>query len=297
MLTRLLAPFTPFVTETVHAALVASVWPDLPDSVHLRDWPTVGADGGLFDPVLADQVALVRRLVELGRSARTASKVRTRQPLGRALVGAPGGWAALPEELRAQVADELNVQSVEALGGAGGELVDVSVKPNFRSLGKRFGPETKAVAAAVAAADPAALAAAVRSGGSATVTVDGEDVALAAGDLVVTETPRTGWAVAADGGETVALDLTVTPELRRAGVAREVVRLVQDARKASGLEVTDRIALSWSATDPEVAAAVREHAAAVAAEVLAVSFTEGGVYLATARGDEELGLEFALAKA
>ncbi|HEV7654306.1 MAG TPA: isoleucine--tRNA ligase [Mycobacteriales bacterium] len=294
VLTRLLAPFTPFVTEVVHGALVTSVWPDLPDSVHLRDWPRIGADGGLYDPVLADQVALVRRLVELGRSARTTSKVRTRQPLGRALVGA-AGWAALPAELRAQVADELNVLSVESLGGAGGELVDVSVKPNFRSLGKRFGGGTKAVAAAVAAADPAELAAAIRAGGPASVTVDGAPVALEADDLIVTETPRTGWAVAADGSETVALDLTVTPELRRAGVAREVVRLVQDARKASGLEVTDRIALTWSATDPEVAAAVREHSASVAGEVLAVSFAEGAV--TGGRRDDELGLEFALSKA
>jgi isoleucyl-tRNA synthetase len=293
VLTRLLAPFTPFVTEAVHRALVASVWSDLPDSVHLRDWPVV-RDGGLYDPELAGQVALVRRLVELGRSARTASKVRTRQPLGRALVGAPG-WAALPEELRAQVADELNVQSVEALGSAGGELVDVSVKPNFRALGRRFGSGTKAVAAAVAAADPVALADAVRDGGAATVLVDGAPVSLAADDLVVTEMPRAGWAVAADGGETVALDLTVTPELRRAGIAREVVRLVQDARKASGLEVTDRIALTWSASSPEVAEAVREHADAVAGEVLATTFAEGAV--TDGRRDDELGLEFSLAKA
>jgi isoleucyl-tRNA synthetase len=293
VLTRLLAPFTPFVTEVVHRALVTSVWPDLPDSVHLRDWPRIGADGGLQDPQLAQQVALVRRLVELGRSARTASKVRTRQPLGRALVGAPG-WATLPQELRAQVADELNVQSVQALGGVGGELVDVSVKPNFRALGKRFGGGTKAIAAAVAAADPPALAAAVRSG-SATVQVDGAPVSLGAEELVVTETPRTGWAVAADGGETVALDLTLTPQLRRAGIAREVVRLVQDARKASGLEVTDRITLTWSASAPEVAEAVREHAAAIAGEVLAVSFAEGTV--TDGRRDDGLGLEFALAQA
>ncbi|HZB47640.1 MAG TPA: class I tRNA ligase family protein, partial [Mycobacteriales bacterium] len=293
VLTRLLAPFTPFVTEAVHDALVASVWPDLPDSVHLRDWPVV-RDGGLVDEELGAQMALVRRLVELGRSARTASKVRTRQPLGRALVGA-AGWAALPAELRAQLADELNVQSVGALADAGDELVDVVVKPNFRSLGRRFGAGTKAVAAAVAAADPAGLVRALRADGSVSVTVDGGPVSLGADDLVVTETPRSGWAVAADAGETVALDLTVTPELRRAGLAREVVRLVQDARKAAGLEVTDRIALTWSATSPEVAAALREHGAAVAGEVLAVSFAEGAVG-ADARTDEELGLAFALRK-
>ena len=104
----------------------------------------------------------------------------------------------------------------------------------------------------------------------------GAPVELSAGELVVTETPRSGWAVATDAGETVALDLTVTPQLRRAGLAREVVRLVQDARKASGLEVTDRIALSWTADDgsSDVAEALREHAGPVAGEVLATSFTE-----------------------
>ena len=289
VLTRLMAPFTPFVTDVVHEALVSSVRPELPDSVHLREWPAAGP----VDEELAGQVALVRRLVEQGRSARTASKVRTRQPLGRALVGA-SGWAGLPEELRAQVADELNVLSVAALGSTAGELVDVSVKPNFRALGKRFGAGTKAVAAAVTAADPGGLAAALRAG-TATVTVDGADLALGPDELVVTETPRSGWAVASDAGETVALDLTVTPELRRAGLAREVVRLVQDARKASGLEVSDRIALVWAAEGEELAEALREHGAAVAAEVLATSFTEGDVG-ADGRRDPDLGLRFTLAK-
>jgi isoleucyl-tRNA synthetase len=306
VLTRLLAPFVPFVTEVVHGALVTSVWPDLPDSVHLRDFPRVGlredgSTGGLFDPELADQVALLRRLVELGRSARTASKVRTRQPLGRALVGA-SGWAALPAELRDQLADELNVQSVGSLdnaSGVGGELVDVVVKPQFRALGRRFGAGTKAVAAAVTAADPAALAAALRAGRPAVVTVDGSPVELAADELVVTETPRSGWAVAADAGETLALDLTVTPELRRAGLAREVVRLVQDARKASGLAVSDRIALTWSAADadPDLAAALREHGGSVAGEVLATTFAEGPVDGPEARRDDDLGLAFTLRKA
>ena len=101
VLTRLLAPFTPFVTEDVPGRWSPRSGRTLPDSVHLRDWPRVGPDGGLLDPELAAQVALVRRLVELGRSARTASKVRTRQPLARALVGTGRpGWAALPDELR-----------------------------------------------------------------------------------------------------------------------------------------------------------------------------------------------------
>jgi isoleucyl-tRNA synthetase len=106
------------------------------------------------------------------------------------------------------------------------------------------------------------------------VLVDGAPVQLGPDEVVVTETPRSGWAVAADGGETVALDLTVTPELHRAGLAREVVRLVQDARKAAGLDVSDRILLRWAASG-ETAEALREHARLVADEVLATSYAPG----------------------
>ena len=298
VLTRLLAPFVPFVTDAVHEALVVAVWPDLPDSVHLRDWPVVDptAGGNLVDEQLAEQMALVRRLVELGRAARTESKVRTRQPLGRALVGA-AGWATLPAPLRAEIAEELNVVSLDGLAGAGDSLMDVTVKPQFRVLGKRFGASTKEVAAAITA-DQARIAAQLRSGGSATVRVGDADVVLTEAEVVITETPRSGWAVATDGGETLALDLAVTPELRRAGLAREVVRLVQDARKSSGLSITDRIALWWTAADPDLAAALREHGGSVATEVLAVSFVEGAGEPGLARhGDPALGLEFALRRA
>jgi isoleucyl-tRNA synthetase len=186
----------------------------------------------------------------------------------------------MPEELRRQVAEELNVVGLAALGDAA-DLVDVTVKANFRQLGRRFAQRTPAVAAAVAAADPAELAAALRAG-AATVDVDGEQVTLTPDDVVVTETPRTGWAVAADAGATVALDLTITPELRRAGLAREAVRSIQESRKASGLEVSDRVEVWWQADEAVAAAegadisgALREHGEAVANEVLAVSFVEG----------------------
>ncbi|MDP9398130.1 MAG: isoleucine--tRNA ligase, partial [Actinomycetota bacterium] len=175
ILTLLLAPLVPFVTERVWADLFAATSDELPASVHLAPWPV--ADGALVDDALAAQMGLARRLVELGRAARATSKVRTRQPLGRALVTAPG-WEDLPGELRAQVADELNTQSLDALDGGRSDLVDVTVKPNFRALGKRFGKRTPAVAAAVSALDPGALAAALRGTGTASVRVDGDDVAV-----------------------------------------------------------------------------------------------------------------------
>jgi isoleucyl-tRNA synthetase len=211
-------------------------------------------------------MALVRRLVELGRSARTSAKVRTRQPLARAVVAAPG-WSSLPRDLVAEVADELNVVELDELSGGGGDLVDVSLKVDFRAVGRRLGKQVQAVAKAVAAADPAELTAAYRAG-TASVPVDGAPVPLADGDLIVTETPREGWTVASGGGLTVALDLELTPELERAGLVREVVRLIQEARKSSGLEVTDRIELWWTGDGP-VAEALTEHAGQLAGEVLA----------------------------
>jgi isoleucyl-tRNA synthetase len=286
--TRLLAPFVPFITEEVHERLVCDVTAGGPDSVHLQSWPE--PDPAALDETLREQMALVRRAVELGRSARAGSSVRTRQPLSRALVSA-AGWAELPEELRQHVAHELNVRSLDALTSAG-DLVDVTVKANFRSLGRRFGPRTPVVAAAVAAADAEALVLAVRLHGTARVSVDGEDVDVLTEDLLVTESPRTGWAVATAGSETVALDLELTDELRRAGTVREVVRLVQETRKAQGLEVTDRVELWWEA-DGETAAALRESADSLAGEVLAVSVTEGRPAAPLSPHDAaDLGLRF-----
>jgi isoleucyl-tRNA synthetase len=269
-LTRLMAPFTPFVTERVWRSAVLPGSAGAVDSVHLASWPTVDADAR--DDTLVEQVALVRRLVELGRSARTSAKARTRQPLARALVAAPG-WSQLPRDLVAEVADELNVAELTELSAVGGSLVDVSVKVDFRAVGRRLGKQVQAVAAAVAATDPAELVAAYRAG-TATVEVDGAAVPLAEGDLIVTETPREGWTVASATGLTVALDLTLTPELERAGLVREIVRLVQDARKSTGLAVSDRIELWWTG-DGAVAQALTEHAEALAGEVLAIAVHAG----------------------
>jgi isoleucyl-tRNA synthetase len=285
VVTLLLAPFTPFITDEVWGALFASSTSELPESVHLASWPRIG--GELVDETLARDVALVRRLVDLGRAARAESKTKTRQPLARALVSA-AGWESLPGELKDLVAAELNVVTLERLSG---DLVDVSLKANFRVLGKRFGKRTQTVADAIHSADPAALARALADG-TATVTVDGAQIELGPEEVVVTETPRTGWAVASGNGETVALDLEITAELRRAGLVRDVVRLVQDARKSTGLDVSDRIELWWQGAG-ELAEAVREGSSRLAEEVLAVSVTEGTPTAdLAAHVDDDLGLTF-----
>ncbi|MGC5014038.1 isoleucine--tRNA ligase [Streptosporangium sp. DT93] len=278
--TRLMAPVVPFTTDYVWDVLRDT---DSPASVHLATWPEV--NDALLDAELSERMALVRRLVELGRSARASSGVKTRQPLGRALVGAPG-WAALPGELRELIADELNVKGLEDLSGIGADLVSFTIKPNFRALGKRFGSQTKLVAAAVTAAEPAWLAAALRTGAPVAVeTGELGVVELGPEDVIVTEQPRSGWAVESGAGETVALDLTITDELRRSGLIRDVVRLLQDTRKSTGLAISDRIDVWWSTDDTDLAEALRAEGRIVAAEVLAVSLTE----VAKGAGDGEGG--------
>jgi isoleucyl-tRNA synthetase len=288
-LTLLMAPFTPFVTDYLWGVLRGG------SSVHLASWP--GFDASLVDPSLSEQMALARRLVELGRSARASASVRTRQPLGRALVAAPG-FSALPASLRELVAEELNVASVGVLDGSA-ELVDYSVKPAYRALGQRFGPSTPAVAASISAADPTSVASAVLGGGTFTVVVDGTEVVLGPSDVVVTQTPRAGWAVASDSGETVALDTTITDELRSLGLAREVVRLIQDARKDAGFDVGDRIWLRWSAAaDASLSEALTTHGPVIAREVLAVDYGPGSDGDGTREySDPALGLRFWLRRA
>jgi isoleucyl-tRNA synthetase len=293
-LSRLLAPMIPFIAERVWQDLVVPVTPGAPVSVHLATYPVV--DEALIDHQLSAQMALVRRLVELGRAARADSGVKTRQPLSRALVSAHG-QVELPAELIAQITDELNVDALESLASVGGSLVETTAKANFRTLGKRFGKRVQEVAKAILAADAAALNASLKVDGAATVVVEGEDVRLTPDEVVITETPREGWAVASDAGATVALDLHITPELRRAGVARDVIRLIQDARKSSGLDVADRIELRYLTTEEETAAALAEHATLIADEVLATDFTPGEADWARPFLDEGTGLTFRLRKA
>ncbi len=290
IVTLVMAPFTPFITEQVWQDLFASTDAERAISVHLADWPEV--DASLISDELSENMALVRRLVELGRAARATSGVRTRQPLGRALVAAQG-WDSLPAELRAEVSEELNCGELLSLTGTASDLVDVNVKANYRALGKRFGKNTPNVADAISSADAVELVAALRNGAAA-VVVDGESVSVTDEDVIITETPRSGWAVASDSGETIALDLNVTPELRRAGLAREMVRLIQDARKSAGFEVSDRISCWWTADDVDLAETLTEHGPMIANEVLATVFEHGVAPTAldsdTVLADEEFGL-------
>ena len=268
VLVRLMAPVTPFITERVWQDLFASD-PEQPASVHLASWPQ--ADASLRDLELEKAMTLTERLVLLGRAARAEAKVKVRQPLAQALVPS-AAFAHLTEELQAEIRAELNVEKIGSFAGAG-DLVDYSAKGNFRNLGKRFAKQTPLVAQAIADADAADLAAALKDGGTARVAcpeVDADGVEVSADDVIISERPREGWSVINDQGETIALDLELTPELERAGLVREVIRFVQDSRKNAGFEVSDRICLTWVASG-DLADAIGEHAEQIAGEVLATS--------------------------
>ena len=290
IVTRLLAPIMPFVTERVWQDLFAVTDPDGPESVHLAAWPV--ADESLIDVRLSQAMGTTRRLVELGRAARAESKMKVRQVLKRMLVPT-AALAELTMELIAEVRAELNVQDVASFTSAG-DLVDHSAKGNFRALGKRFGKRTPQVAAAIAAADAEQLAQDLRERRVSMVDVDGESVAVSADEVLLTERPREGWSVVNEQGETVALDLELTPELVRAGLAREVIRVVQEARKTSGLDVSDRIRLRLAA-EAKLAEAIIEHAGLIADEVLALDLEHGDVDQPTVE-DPELGLRIHITK-
>ncbi|MCD2190314.1 isoleucine--tRNA ligase [Actinomycetospora soli] len=280
---RLMAPFTPFATDYLWTLLQGEGGSGLPegtpDSVHLASWPVT--EGLPDDGSLRSDMGLVRRVVELGRSTRAASGVRTRQPLSRAVVSAPG-FASLDAELLAEIAEELNVAAVEP---AGSELVQLDVKPNYRALGKRFGKRTPTVADAVKASTDAPV------DGVLTVQLDDGPVELSGDEIVISETPREGWAVRSEGGLSVGLDTELTDELREAGLLRDVLRFVQDARKRLGFEVSDRIELWWSASRADTTAAIRNGADTLATECLVSSLVEGeGPGELSAQTSEDLGV-------
>lgn len=287
VLTRLLAPFVPFITEQVWQDMVRPGRGDAVESVHLASWPR--ADPDVLDPALVSQVDTVRQLAEAGRAARKSADIRVRQPLGRALIGVPDG-IALDEELLDELAEELNVRMLTPLGSTD-EVLDVSVKPNFRALGKRFGNRTQHAAAAIRNADSASLVQELRESGTATVDMAGEPMTVGPDDVLISEVPRSGWVVESQQDVTLALDTEITPELERAGLAREIVRFLQDARKRSGFDVADRIELHVTAQG-DLYTALREHPREITAAVLASDLREGRPAESgyTEHSDPELGI-------
>ena len=237
-LSRLLAPFTPFVTEAIYQNLVRCVRSEAYESVHHTRWPQVNP--AVVDESLLTQMALAREVASLGLGARNSANIKVRQPLGRAMAHVTSGAGRLGPEMVEIVTDELNVKSFEFVSEAG-KLVNYRLMPDNKLMGPRFGAQFPKVRAALMNADPAIVAAAVQSGQPVALQVEGETVELSPAEVLVQTTPVEGLAVASDHGITVAVDATLTPELRAEGLAREVVRRVQDMRKKAGFNIEDRI--------------------------------------------------------
>jgi isoleucyl-tRNA synthetase len=256
---KLLAPFTPFIADEIYENLDGSE-----PSVHLCDWPEPGVERDL---PLEVSMATARETVRLGLAARGQAKVKLRQPLREAVVVAAGNEREAIGRHAEIVEEELNVEQLRFVDDAD-ELGSWEVKANYRTLGPRFGKKMPQVAAAVAVLDPDHVAATLRDGGTVGVVIDGDEHPLGADDLVMAMAPLEGYQLEREGSHAVALDLQLDDELLRRGLAREIVHAIQNARKAAGLAVEDRISLTLGG-DEELLDVVREHEELVAGEALA----------------------------
>ncbi|HEX6459097.1 MAG TPA: isoleucine--tRNA ligase [Thermoleophilaceae bacterium] len=261
-----LAPLVPFVADEIYENLDGSE-----PSVHLCEYP----EPAPRDEELERAMAVVRDAVELGRSARSHGKIKLRQPLREAvIVAAPREREAIEEHERL-VLDELNVKALRYVSEAD-ELGRWELKPNYRTLGPRFGKDMPKVAEAVAALDASRAATTLREGGSVGLLVNGNDHPLTVDDVQLVLQPLEGYQVERAGTHAVALNLELDDDLRREGLAREVVHAIQNARKTAGLNVEDRISLTLGG-DVELLDAVRANEDYVAGETLAtnVSYNSG----------------------
>jgi isoleucyl-tRNA synthetase len=249
----------PFVADTMFQNLASTS-----ESVHLSDWPV--ADQDAIDPALEDEMTRARQVVSLGLAARTESRLKVRQPLARALVLLPG-HASIPDVVQAEISDALNVKQLETVTSLEG-LLDYAVVPNFRRLGPKVGKLMPQVKAELAAVDGAAIRHALDADGGYDLEVDGTTIRLDAEDVEVRATSHEEFALAEDAGVAVALDTRLDHALELEGLAREVIRLLNDHRKARGLEISDRI-VAWLQADGPVSEAVTGHRDWIAGEVLA----------------------------
>jgi isoleucyl-tRNA synthetase len=269
---RLMAPFVPFLAENVYQNLVRGIDPGAADSVHMTDWPK--ADPSWQNDELLFDIDVVQKVVGLARAARGQSGVRTRQPLSRLLVRAPSDEARLAlENHKDQILEELNVKSIEFIARDASH-VSYRIKPNLPRIGKTHGKSIPAIRAALEAGDGAEIAARVERNESITIAVPAGHIELTGEDLLIETSSAEGFACAEDAGYLTELDTTLTDELIDEGVAREIVRSVQDARKQAGLEVSDRILLGISGS-PGVDRALAAHRNYVMSETLATDWAVG----------------------
>ena len=268
----LLAPFMPFLTEAIYQNLVRSVDESAPASVHHQSWPQV--DQAALDPQLTSEMALVKRLVSLGHAARNGANLKLRQPLAEAAfaIGSADERAILTRYAEL-VAEELNVKRVRLLEAAA-EVVSFKLHPLPRQLGQKYGADFPALRKAILELEPEPAAAKLMAGEPLEVALDGRTVMLGPDEVEVRLEARPGFAATGEAGYVVALDTELSEPLRQEGLAREVVRRIQELRKQAGYEVDDRIEVTYAAKQP-LAAAIQLHADYIRSETLASSLEPG----------------------
>jgi isoleucyl-tRNA synthetase len=289
-LSRLIAPFMPFVADEIYRHLVLPVDEDAPESVHLAMYPE--SDASLIIADLEKAMEAVVKCVTLVRAARNRTRIKVKQPLRSVKLSLgekvdAGLFASLTDHLK----EEVNVKEV-ALEDGLEEYVTYEVLPRFDVLGPKFGDRMKILAASLKALD-AASALKLDRGGSVTVNLNGEDLEIAAADVTVRKTEREGVAFESDGVNAIVLDLTITPELRAEGYAREIVSKVQNLRKESGFDVTDKIRI-YIAGGEHTQKALDLYSEHIKSETLAESLKtelpEGAKPLEAKIGDEKAGI-------
>ena len=266
---KMVAPFVPFVSEIIWRNLTSTFGDKTPASVHLCDYPTANADR--IDEQLSSRMNVLREIASLGLSARATAKLKVRQPLSGVTVilkdTADQDWLATHDEL---LKTELNVQNVTYTTDAG-QYVAYSVVPNFKRLGPRVGKLMPQVKKAFGSADAATMMAQLADSGATSIEVAGETIPLDNEDIEVRLSAKDGWAAAQGSGVVVVLATELTPELVRAGLSRDLVRLIQDRRKEMDLERTDRIDVVIATDSDELKQAIEENREYLTGETLAVS--------------------------
>ena len=265
VLSMLAAPIAPFFCERLFTDLNGVTARQKALSVHLTDFPA--ADPGLIDPALEQRMQLAQRVSSMVLALRKKVNIRVRQPLQKIMV------PVLNESFRRQlqgveqlILSEVNVKELEYLTDSAGILVK-KIKPNFKTLGPRYGKQMKAIASAIEAFSQEDISE-IEAEGSRMLMLDGGEVTIELGDVEILSEDIPGWLVASDGPLTVALDVSISPELRSEGIARELINRIQNLRKEMGLEVTDHIEL-FVASHPEISEAIMSNNDYICSETLA----------------------------
>lgn len=273
-LAKLIAPAMPFIADEMYRNLVCSIDADAVPSVHMADWPAVEADR--IDETLNAEMKLAIDLASLGHSARNKANIKVRQPLAECAFSVGRGEMRQTVEKYADVlAEELNVKTVRLLDAAS-EAMTFTLAPLPKQLGQKYGKRFPAIRAEILKLDPMSAGRALLGGKPVAVTLEGETIEIQPDEVDVRANAHEGFVVASEGSNIAALVTALTPALIREGLAREFIRRVQDLRKASDFEVSDRIAIRYEVS-AELAEAIRENAAYIAAETLAASIESGAL--------------------